>query len=172
MSRAWRHWWPLYALTLPLSIIAIGYALVVGGHAWRWQDGCLTFLSSRMIGQPGGQCWSPVIGFASEAQRARRDLQVHERVHVVQCFCLTLGALGLLPVLLVAIGAPLWLAPALAWLAFPIAYGAGFAYGWALTRKGWREAYHRSPFEIAAYARQDAYVVMPPSKQIHVWGHR
>lgn len=184
MNRSWRLWFPLYIATLPLSLIALLYAVVIArASSWRWIDGCLTFVAatkvrggatvSCMWGNPGGQCWSPVVGFASELQRARTDLRAHEYTHVAQCFLGVLVGLALFPPLLVAMGWPLWLAPAFAWLVFPIVYGIGFFVPFALGGfRDWRAAYMASPIERHAYGIQADYLKMPTTKQLGVWGHR
>lgn len=190
MSRAWRLWWPLYVLLAPLILVALAYAVAVGAHSWRWCDGCLTFIagtrkdgSTRLWFRPRGQCWSPVVGFASEAERDRADLRVHEFVHVAQAEIGVLAGLAIFPPVLVAMSWPLWLAPASAWVVFPIVYGGGFAWRFpGALRRNWShaqrwafafdEAYRTSWCERHAYGIQERYFQMPPSKQTQLWGHR
>jgi hypothetical protein len=134
-----------------------------------------------------------VIGFANESERARRDLQAHERVHVWQAMMLqTLAPLLLWLWLLVDVpwhwtlwGVPgLGVLPAFAdvlWLFASVAPFA-FVYGWCFGRyyateqhdeqPGWQDDYRRNPLERHAYAVQARYLAMPPSKQVQVWGHR
>lgn len=180
MNRMWRWMLPCYLLTFPLTLTALVYALAVRAHSWRWQDGCLTFLSSRLVGNPGGQCWSPVIGFASEEQRARLDLQVHERTHVVQAFAVSLGALAVVPVPWFGLGAPGWMAPIavslIGSLGFALAYGAAFLWFYASEqpdeKPGWHDDYLKNPFEDHAYRKQREWLAASPSERLKAWGGR
>lgn len=192
VSRAWRWYWPLYALVAPLIVVALAYAVIVcKAHSWRWQDGCLTFIAgtferdgkdiTRMWGRPAGQCFVPIIGFASEEWRELARLQVHERTHVAQGFICVLAGLAIMPTGLVALDWPLWIAPAFAWCVFPVVYGLGFAwhYPGALARnwshaKRWAlafdAAYRANPLEVHARAVEGAFLAMPPEERRYVWG--
>lgn len=176
MKRTWR-WWllPCYVLTLPLVAVALLYAIVIArARSWRWIDGCLTFVAgtkdngetSRMWGNPGGQCWSWVVGFASEGQRNRRDLRIHEYVHVWQAMICSLIGMVSLP----------WLglySPLAGCGLFALAYAWGFMWHWATRGFGpWRDAYERNPFERHAYERQGQYLhdVERRAQTARYWG--
>ena len=190
MSPRWRWFLPGYLVTLPLTIAALGYALIVGGYSFRWERGCLTFLSPRLIGRPGGQSWSPVIGFADETQRARRDLQCHERCHVWQAMAIQtvaptlvylwlrvdlpwgwdlwgVSGLGIFPPVIDV----LWCLASIAPFAF--VYGGLFARYYFTTQKderaGWHDDYMRNPLERHAYAKQDTFLGMSPARRAEVW---
>jgi hypothetical protein len=155
MSRAWRWFLPGYVLAAPHTILGLLLAIVYRCHSWQWRDGVLTCLGgtfqrdgktiTRIWGRPGAQTHGWLLVAADEDQRSRSDLRVHECVHVVQGFC-----------------GPLYM----------LAYGLSFLAIWAWRRGPWTDAYERIPFEVQAYDRQDRYRLMPPSMQVHVWGHR
>lgn len=180
MRRAWRLFILGHLWCLPLSV---GYLLFVvlpfyRPSAWRWNQGvltcvCGTFLDkegkkqTRIWGRPGGQTVGSVQCYASEAQRQRADLRVHETAHVVQFF---VG--GLVGFVLAPIGFYLidwsWVS-GLLWGGFLGSLGAGLLYlvlfGWHFARlwkqlgfreakKNWRVAYRKNPFEVQAYAVQ------------------
>lgn len=115
-------------MNLPMTIVGLLlFALVYRATSWRWSRGCIECVGGdRIWGKPGAQTLGGAICYADETQRARVDLRVHERVHVVQ---------GM-------IGGPL----------FSLTYGLTFLwfFAWAPS-KGWRAAYRRVPFEVQAY---------------------
>lgn len=175
MSRAWR--WllvPAYPLLAVNAIAALLYAVLwCRAHSWAWRDGVLTFLARRrMLGNPGGQGWSWIVGYADEVQRARRDLRVHENVHVVQEIVWALAGL--------ACGVAFWFAgERVAAVVAVFSGGLGFAvtYGLAffvelVRRRHWRVAYYANVYERQAYARQDRYLAATPSERVAYWGHR
>ena len=170
MSPRWRWYFFGYLVTAPLAIIAFAYAVTIAdARSWEWRDGVLTFVAgkkvndhgaivSKLWGNPKGQGWSWIVGFADEQQRNRADLRVHEFTHVVQAFIVQ----SLAPLLV----AGWYLLPGLPWwadtlillgAAFPwaLAYGVCFFWPWLLSGFGaWREAYHANVFEQHAYKRQ------------------
>ena len=180
MSRAWRWVLPCYLFAIGNAMLAFAYAVVVcRARSWDWRYGVLTFVAGtkddgtgRMWGNPGGQGWSWVVGFASEDHRNRDDLRVHEYTHVVQCFVFGLAGLCLVPVLFallewpvvagVALGGPIGCA------LFGVAYGLCFLwfYAWQGFRD-WRTAYRRNPFERHAYGIQERYMTGVIN---HPWG--
>lgn len=178
MSRSWR--WlllPAYPLLLLNVLIALLYAkLWCKATSWQWRDGTLTFIAQRtMAGHPGGQGWSWVVGYSAEDRRDRKDLRVHENCHVVQE--LLFAAAGVpVGVAIILLGHPVLGALSIATLGgalFMVVYGLTFLAGFA-TRgfSDWHSAYMMIPFEKQAYAKQEAYKLLPPSKQVDIWGHR
>lgn len=173
MGRNWRWVLPCYVLSLPLAVVAFAYAFVIArARSWEWIDGCLTFVAgtktnregltvSRLWGNPGGQCWSWVVGFSSEEHRDRADLRVHEYTHVAQVFILCLVAWAAFPLWAWGLGAG-WGAVVCGltsglWFAVP--YGACFLVGYV--RRGfrdWHAAYLAIPFERHAYAVQGKFL--------------
>jgi hypothetical protein len=93
MSRWWRWYLPGYVATLPLTVTALAYAWWRGAHGWRWIDGLPTFISSRLLGNPGGQTWSHLVGFASVEARDHVPLRVHEYAHVAQAMIFQVAGL-------------------------------------------------------------------------------
>lgn len=172
MHRNWRLFIVGYLWCLPLTL---GYLLFVvlpfyRPYAWKWNQGVLTCLggtflnkeglkTTRVWGRPGAQTVGSLQVYASEAQRQRADLRVHETTHVVQFFIG--GLLGFLAM------------PAVSYLlgwsvltgvltgGFLGSIGAGVAYGvlffgfWAGSGFGpWHAAYRKNYFEAQAYAAQ------------------
>jgi len=192
MSRTWR--WLLvlgYPLLAANALIAFLYAVLwCRAHRWAWRAGVLTFIARRtMIGNPGGQGWSWIVGFSSEAERDRSDLRVHEFGHVVQEMVFAVAGVPLALVPLSAdrpvLGAVVGLTAGGA--AFALVYGATFfwyaapeltRWVWAkVTGRGsqvfdWRPAYMKIPFEKQAYAKQDAYRYASVDQRARTWGHR
>lgn len=180
MSRAWRWALPCYLFAIVNTLLGFAYAVVVArARSWDWRYGVLTFVAGRkddgtgrMWGNPGGQGWSWIVGFASEEHRNRDDLRVHEYTHVVQGFLFGLGGAVLTPVLFAALG---W-SPALGMAIggpigcalFGVCYGACFL--WFYTAQGfsdWRTAYRRNPFEVHAYRVQAEHLA---GKRAKAWG--
>jgi len=137
------HWyyWLLAPFTLPNVVVSLLLAVFYRPTSARWSEGCLELVAgrkkngtTRIWGRPGGQSLGcQVIWYASERQRARRDLCVHERVHTVHGFWL--------------LGVP-----------FGIAYGAHFLWEWARQGFGpWKPAYYRIWSERIAYRVQDEF---------------
>ncbi len=173
MNPAWRFNILGHVVTLPLVVLALLYAVIVArARSWKWQNGCLTFVAgtklvgdwrvSRLWGNPGGQCWCAVIGFASETQRDREDLQVHERCHVVQsqltASIVTLGTVGSF----VAAGwSPITgaiLGSLFGCVAFGVVYLACFLRHWLVDEAGeepgWHDDYRKNVLESQAYRKQ------------------
>ena len=88
MSERWRYFWPGYLWALPNVLVAL--ALMATWHrpqSMAWRDGCLEIIvKGHILGGP--QILAQTLGwiiFIRDEEAARRsDLQVHERVHVVQ----------------------------------------------------------------------------------------
>lgn len=178
MSKRWRWLLTLCYPALWLNALtAFIYALVwCRARSWRWQEGVLTFVAQReMIGHPGGQGWSWIVGFKSDGARGIDHLRVHENCHVVQETIF--AALGLIA------GVVLWaLTGALKWAllvgltsggaAFMIAYGGFFFAVFAANGfKDWHDAYLKIPFEKQAYAKQDAYRYASVERRSTIWGN-
>lgn len=163
MNRKWRYAlipvYPLFALNV---IIAFIYALVwCKARAWQWRQGVLTFVAQRtMFGDPSGQGWSWVVGFASDADRDIPNLRVHEFTHVWQE--LMFAWFGLIAAgALVATGHPIAGLVA-AFSGTPVwaaTYGASFMYQWSKFKWGpWGDAYRQIVYEREAYDVQDRFV--------------
>lgn len=177
MSRNWR--W-LLVLGYPLLIVNLFFAalyawLWCGGRDWKVIEGCLTFIPGKrkMFGDPGGQGWSPIVGFADAKQRARADLRVHEFTHVVQeMWFALLGLVAALIVLQVTTSA-FWATLCLfsGGPLFALVYGGSFVWGWLKTRRGWKQAYYEDVFEKMAYERQARYLASYPDERETYWGH-
>lgn len=172
MSRNWR--WLLvlgYPLLIVNLLVAVLYAFVwCRAYSWKFHEGCLTFISKRtMFGHPGGQGWSPIIGFASEEQRNRADLRVHEYGHVVQEMLFSLLGPGLALILLQLGVSPFWATVSLfsGGPLFAVTYGLSYAYQY-VKYKQWHDAYKHILFEVQAYEIQDKYRQAPDD----AWGSR
>jgi len=122
-----------------------------------------------MFGNPGGQGWSPIIGYADEYQRSRQDLRVHEHGHVVQEMLFALLGVVAAAVLLQFGTGPVWSTVALfaGGPLFALVYGLMFAYEY-VKYKAWLEAYRHIPFEEQAYEIQRYYLKAPDD----AWGSR
>lgn len=133
MSPRWRYFLPGYLWALPHTLVGLALAIVYRAHSWWWHQGVLVAIggkrpdgSTRIWGNPGAQTHGWLLFAASEDEFARRDLRVHEFVHVVQGF----------------VGGPLYM----------LAYGACFLWAWMVRGFGpWHEAYAANPFERMAY---------------------
>lgn len=178
MSRYWR--WLLilgYPLLIANALVALLYAIVwCRATSWKWREGVLTFVAKRtMLGHPGGQGWSWVVGYASEQHRERASLRVHENCHVVQEMLFAVSAVPV-GVVILLLGHPVLGTVAITTLGgalFAIIYGGTFLLGFAARGfKDWHAAYMKIPFEIQAYAKDDVYENMPPHQQVTKWGHR
>ena len=185
MNIAWRYLLiPAYPLLVVNALVAALYALLwCRARSWQWREGVLTFIagqkqdgSTRLIGKPGGQGWSWIVGYASEEQRARADLRVHENVHVAQetAWALFFGVGG---ALLLGLGFPL--AGLIIGLSggpvFALTYGADFLrhYKSRPAGTGWRYAYLRICYEAHAYDVQDEYLNnMSAGQRETTWGHK
>lgn len=170
MSRNWR--WLLvlgYPLLIVNLLVAVLYAAIwCRAYSWKFHEGCLTFLSKRtMFGHPGGQGWSPIIGFADEGQRQRADLRVHEYSHVVQEMWFALVGLVAGLIVLQVTASPVWTTVCLlsGGPLFAVAYGLSYAYQY-VKYKQWHDAYKHILFEVQAYEIQDKYRQAPDD----AWG--
>lgn len=159
MSKYWRILLtPLYPLLAVNVVVALIYIFAwCRPHSWKWMSGTLTFLSSRMVGNPGGQGWSPIVGYANEECRQWAVLRAHENTHVWQELVWAAGGL-LVAVPLAALG---WWLPAtiaafsggVVWM---LAYVGHFLVNFArLGFQDWDTAYRNIVFEKHAY-RVDA----------------
>lgn len=145
MSPYWRFFLPGYLLALPHTLIGLLLAVFVYRcHSWCWSDGCIEAVAgrfpvvegekmstkTRIWGRPWAQTHGFFIVYDTVERVSRPSLRGHERVHVVQAF----------------VGSVL----------YPIAYGACFAWFYALQgfKGDWKVAYKRNPFEAMAYGRQ------------------
>lgn len=177
MSKYWRILLtPLYPLLLVNALIAYGYAVLwCRAHSWKIVSGTLTFVAepkgrnlghaggsegSRLAGNPGGQGWSWIVGYASEWHREQADLRAHENTHVWQelmaaligaSAAVVLASLGLWGWAIVAAfaAAPLW---AISYIAFFLVNYA--RTGWS----SWSVAYEAIPYERHAYRVQEEFL--------------
>jgi hypothetical protein len=172
MNKNWRWVLICYPMLFINAMIAFVYAVVwCRARSWEWREGVLTFVAGvddkgygRMLFNPGGQGWSWIVGYASEAHRDDASLRVHENTHVFQEFMFCLGSLAITPVVFAFWGMP-WLGLALAGpvggFAFILSYGTFFLYHFLTRPKGetgWYGAYRRNPFEGHAYGIEDDFV--------------
>lgn len=173
------NWKWLLSITYPLLIVNIIVALLYawlwcGAKDWKWHEGCLTFIPGKrpMLGNPGGQGWSPIVGFADEKERQRADLRVHEFTHVWQEMMFAL--LGVLAALIsVQLGASTF-----AWVllfsggpVFAVLYGLNFFFPWMFQGfSRWHDAYHKIVFELHAYWVQLQWH-LNPEKRSEMWGN-
>ncbi len=161
MNKHWR--WvltPLYPLLALNVLVALAYAKAwCKARSWQWRSGVLTFVATRaMIGNPGGQGWSWVVGYASDEDRDSDDLRVHENVHVWQELMFAL--LGLVAGVIAIAAGYAWLGVLAMFLGgplFTLCYGLGFVAGFFRTGEFWL-AYRANPFEVHAYQVQDEYL--------------
>lgn len=126
-----------------------------------------------MLGNPGGQGWSPIVGFADETQRARADLRVHEFTHVVQELLFALLGVAVALALLQLGVAPVWAAVCLfsGGPLFALIYGLNFFVMWAASGFGpWYNAYHKIVFELHAYWVQLQWHLNPEERS-EMWGN-
>ncbi len=166
MNRNWRWILPYYLWSLPLTLVGLVLSvLVYDAHAFKWNDGVLTCVAgtfrrdgktiTHIWGRPGAQTFAWLQIYASEEQRARKDLRVHETVHTGQALWFCLGGQALYPVIHAMYGDP-WVGVALGGpigaVAFAATYGACFLYYFAGQGfKDWHSAYRKNPFEGQAY---------------------
>jgi hypothetical protein len=146
VDKAWRWFLPGYLMLLPMTIIGLLQCLIVYRAAsWRWSGGCIECVGGERIwGKPGAQTPGLVITYRDENARSSGGLRVHERVHVVQ---------GM-------IGGPL----------FALGYGLSFLWFWAASGFAhWHIAYMKIPFEVRAYARQDAWLAADETTRAKAW---
>lgn len=176
MSRAWRWALPLAWPLLTVNVIAaVLYAVAwCRAHSWAWRDGVLTFVagrradgSTRLVGDPGGQGWSPIVGYASELERGRPDLRVHENTHVVQEVIAALIG-GTVGVVLFVAGLPVAgsVAAFCGGPAWALTYGADFLRHY-VTADHWHDAYRAIVFEVHAYRVQAEFL---QGKRPGAWG--
>lgn len=181
MSRNWRWVLPCYLFTLPATMVSFVIAAVFyRARNWKWYDGVLTCVAgryssgvTRIWGRAQGQTiggWLQV--YESEELRNCVDLRVHETVHVVQAFALSLAGVVVMPFVFALIGSSSVLGLALGGflgaLAFAVLYGALFLVCWAKQGFGhWYYAYLANPFEAQAYRIQDKYIADPTTRP---WG--
>lgn len=81
---------------LPHTVFALLVMLSYHPHSLRWSDGCLEFIAGRKLDKDGNsrtRIWGnfsaqsfgcPVIGYATEADRANPTYRRHERTHTLQ----------------------------------------------------------------------------------------
>lgn len=166
-----------YPLLIVNLLVAALYAwLWCGARDWRVVEGCLTFVPSKrkMLGNPGGQGWSPIVGFADEAQRARADLRVHEFTHVVQEMWFALVGLVAGLIVLQITSSALWATLCLfaGGPVFAVFYGLNFFVMWVVSGFGpWHDAYHKIVFEMHAYWVQLQWF-LNPEKRSEMWGNK
>jgi len=195
MSKRWRYLlplaWPLLAVNVAIALL---YAVLwCRGSEWSFRNGVLTFIAQRpMIGNPHGQGWSPIVGYASDRYRKTANLRAHENCHVVQETAWAYVGL-LVGAALFALGSPV--AGIVAALCggpmFAITYGASFLIEYLpsvrreykffrdddvdrrtslkLALAEWRPSYENIIYERQAYARQGEYVAMTPKQRLSVW---
>jgi len=117
------------------------------GH-WRLRDGCIECIPSRTIiggKSVGAQTWGHIIFYRDERMMEWADLNVHERVHVVQSMVLT-------------------------WPVFAALYSLHFLAAFAVNiRGGWHAAYRRIWAERHAYDVQRRFSA---GKLPSAWGKR
>lgn len=188
MNKRTKYFIPGHLWCLPLTLGYALFALVVyRAHSFTFSDGVLsciggTFVRSsdgatvtRIWGRPGAQTIGAAQCFASEQQRARKDLHVHENTHIGEAF--VAGALGMLVTPVVA--ALVWHAPFMGLalggffgvLGYSLAYGVCFFVLFARGGfKAWEPAYRANPFEVWAYAAEDRYNAASPMERSRMWG--
>lgn len=117
-----------YIWALPLSLIGIALFLVYKPKSVKWSDGALDCVIGvpNLIGGPwvGAQTHGWVIFYKDEYNATRKDLRIHERVHVRDAL---IGGIF-----------------------FSLAYVAVFLYELVRLRD-WRKAYRNNWFERRAY---------------------
>lgn len=171
MNKYWRILLtPVYPLLIVNALVAYLYAILwCRASSWKVISGTLTFVAaprevaaegSRLAGNPGGQGWSWIVGYASEWHREQDDLRCHENVHVFQELVWAAGGLALavipallgwwkLAVLLAFAGGPVW----------ALVYVGCFLVNFARTRfLDWPAAYMAIPFEKQAYRVQEEFL--------------
>lgn len=129
MSPRWRFYYLGYLLALPMTLIGIAAALILGARRFAWVSGVIECVTPR-LGWAAAMTFGQVVMYRDPYLKTIGELAVHERTHVVQGF--VLGPLQ------------------------PILYGVFFAYAWARNPAGGFEAaYRANPFERHAYAVGD-----------------
>lgn len=127
------------------TLLGLLLAVVYRARSFRWHAGCLEAVAgtfrrdgypvTRIWGRPRAQTWGWLIVYASEADRDKAWLRVHERVHVRHAF---------------------WLGPL-----FLLAYGLHFVWEFIWTShcdpSRWDEAYREVWSERIAYREQDEF---------------
>jgi hypothetical protein len=203
MNRLWRYLLiPAYPLLAVNALIAFLYAAFwCRAWSWKWREGVLTFLSgakngrTRLIGQPGGQGWSWIVGYARTYDRTYAGLRVHENVHVAQEVAWAyIGAVAALPLLLTGHPIAALVVALSGGPMFALTYAASFlwrfipsAWGWYkvmrqnhprwvaldFAMRQWYESYENIAYERWARERQDRYINdTSPGARERVWGHR
>lgn len=165
MNKVWRILLtPLYPLLIINAFVAYVYAVLwCRAVSWKLISGTLTFIPGEgrtMVGNPGGQGWSWIVGYASEADRDIDNLRCHENVHVWQELMFALGGF-VVGVCLALFGAWGWavLAAFSGGPIWAVTYGITFLINFA--RTGFADfwaAYRAIPFERHAYRVQDEFV--------------
>lgn len=187
-TRAWRYWIPGHIACFPLSVGYLLFCLVVyRARSLELREGVLSCVAgtferdgktnTRIWGRPGAQTIGAVQCYASEEQRQRGDLRVHENVHIVEAFVVSIGMLAVVPVTWAALGPLTWWTLVVSVfsgpLVYSLAYGVMFLVPWIASGFGpWHDAYRKNPLEVWAYAAQDAWIAIPPHEQIKRWGGR
>lgn len=193
MNRLWKYFVPGHVWCLPLTL---GYALfclvVYRAHSFQFRDGILSSiggtktvngqLRTRIFGDPGAQTIGAAQCFASEYERKRAELRVHENTHVVEAFiCASLVAIGATAQTAI-VGGPLPVAAMLGVggllgvLLYSLAYVVIFL-AFYLTKQndekaGWVDDYRRNYLEVWAYANEARYLKAAPIDQARMWGHQ
>jgi hypothetical protein len=133
---------------LPHTLFALLVMLWYRPHGIRWSDGCIEFIAGRKRDKDGNdrtRIWGkfaaqsfacPVIGYATEADRANPVYRRHERTHTLQGM-----VLGLL-------FGPIY---GIIWAAIAIFAMPDEPTHWP----GWRRSYYEIPFERQARRRGD-----------------
>lgn len=122
MDPRWKWFLPGYLWSLPITLIGILLMLPYGAHSFSIRNGLIQCVAKRILFRPAAQTFGVVQFYASDQDRARKDLRVHETGHTWQGFIL----------------GPF----------FILIYPAFFC--WHFARQGfsdWKIAYSKNPFE-------------------------
>ena len=153
-----------------MTLIGLLLAVVFyRSSSWMWRDGVLTCVAdtlpnglTKIWGRPGAQTHGWLQIYASELDRNMDDLRVHETVHIVQAFASSLLGLVVSLLVFVILGDPLLglvVGGFIGGLGFVLVYGACFLFFFVRFKLGnWKMSYFHNPFEVQAYAKQDAYL--------------
>ncbi len=179
MDKHWRYALiPAYPLLALNALVAFLYALVwCRATSWQWREGVLTFIARRpMIGDPAGQGWSWIVGYADPYSRNRADIRVHENVHVWQeTMWAMLGGLIAVPLLITGHPVAALIAALSGGPLFALTYGISFVRQWFKLSKPrhWYDAYMQIVYERHAYTVQEKYLDdMSPAQRAETWGHK
>lgn len=142
MSWLWLILIPPIGFLLHSLVGLLFFLLIYGVEEFKLSGWAIEIVAKpeRIWGRPGAQTHGLVIFYATRQHRLRRELRVHERVHIIQC--LLLG------------------------LVYIITYGLFFAFNFLVlanflwrneNEPRWKRAYRRIPWEIWAYNKQYKY---------------